>query len=115
MDDKDGPSPSPEQHTSRSSGGASLSLEEKISLLMDKMEQQSEQFSRMSAVFHETQRQSAEAKESKYLFYKCFLKLFAPYPIYINLSIGNPESSMSLWLSPSRRREQEEAGVYLQF
>ena len=113
MDDKDGPSPSPEQHTSRSSGGANLSLEDKFSLIMDKMEQQTEQFKQMSAAFQETQWQSAEAKESKYLFYKFFRILFAPYPLY--LRICNPESSISLWLSPSRRREQEKAGVYLQF
>lgn len=70
MEDKDGPSPPPDEHASRSSGGASLSLEDKFSMLMEKMEQQTEQFMQMSAAFKETQRQSAEAKESKYLFYK---------------------------------------------
>ena len=75
MDDKDGPSPPPDL-SSRSSGGTSLSLEEKFSLMMDKMERQSEQLEKMASVLEETQRQSAEAKESKYLFYKFLSVLF---------------------------------------
>ena len=82
MDDKDGPSPPPDQHSSRSSGGTGLSLEEKFSLMMDKMERQSEQLERMSAALEETQRQSAEVKESKYLFYKFLSALFVPCHTY---------------------------------
>ena len=80
MEDKDGPSP-PLDQSARHSGGSSLSLEEKFSLMMDKMERQSEQLEKMAAVLEETQRQSAEAKESKYLFYKFLSVLFVPYPI----------------------------------
>ena len=80
MEDKDGPSP-PLDQSARHSGGSSLSLEEKFSLMMDKMERQSEQLDKMAAVLEETQRQSAEAKESKYLFYKFLSVLFVPYPI----------------------------------
>ena len=79
MEDKDGPSP-PLDQSARHSGGSSLSLEEKFSM-MDKMERQSEQLNKMAAVLEETQRQSAEAKESKYLFYKFLSVLFVPYPI----------------------------------
>ena len=63
MDINDGPSPPTDQQTSKSSGGAKLSLEEKFSLLVDKMEKQTEQFKMMSAAFQEAQRQTAEAKE----------------------------------------------------
>ena len=81
MEDKDGPSP-PLDQSARHSGGSSLSLEEKFSLMMEKkMGRHSEQLEKMSAVLEETQRQSAEAKESKYLFYKFLSVLFVPYPI----------------------------------
>ena len=77
MDINDGPSPPTDQQTSKSSGGAKLSLEEKFSLLVDKMEKQTEQFKMMSAAFQEAQRQAAEAKESKNLFYKIFYCSFS--------------------------------------
>ena len=51
MDNNDGPSPPTDQQTSKSSGGAKLSLEEKFNLLVDKMEKQTEQFKMMSAAF----------------------------------------------------------------
>ena len=79
MDINDSPSPPTDQQTSKSSGsgGAKLSLEEKFSLLVDKMEKQTEQFKMMSAAFQEAQCQAAEAKESKNLFYKIFYCSFS--------------------------------------
>ena len=82
MDHNDGPSPPSDQHTPRSSGGESLSLEQRLTLVLDKMERQSQQIDNIAAALNETQRQSAEAKASKYLFYKFFSILFAPYPLY---------------------------------
>ena len=96
--DKDGPSPPPDLHTSSSSGGASLSMEERFSLLMDRMDKQSQHFATLAAVFDETQRQSAEAKESKYLFLQVFLVYCLLHILYIEYVIHKvpcPYSSLS--------------------
>ena len=110
MENNDGSSPPTDQQTSKSSGGAKLSLEEKFSLLVDKMEKQTEQFKLMSAAFQEAQRQAAEAKESKNLLYKIFIVL-SPYCYFSRAC--NPESSMYLFLSLQEMRSRSSKNLFI--